>query len=474
MLRVVPLIALSALACRPASNPPNVIVVALDTLRADRLAAYGNTDGLMPNLDELTKDSVVFDHAYAQSTETLFSFGSLFTGRYPSEIGPSTYEWRVPKDMPVLAEVLGTYGYTSGAFVAGGHLAPSFGFDRGFDPYISAQRNFASLGATREPALTWMAETREPFFALVHGYDMHARYWKPSPLGTPLPPDGLARTLTLLAKGSDMIIGDLATPEACLPILANGNTSVRLDEADPTDPNQLSCMEAQLVVDEESIQAVRGAYDGAARWVDAELGVFLAGLEEQGRLDDSWIFVLADHGESLGEDGGFGHRHTISDDVVHVPLIIRPPGGTPGRHVGGIVELTDVTATILAIAGAAAPAHLRGSSLLPVFEGADRTDRKLALTESWAQAMRITSDRGTHLTFEGVGWDNPTWASLLAWAPANGPSLRRSDVTDDAELDQLRGDLIAFRSALEPAPAAKAIRDPKYKEALRTGGYWSP
>jgi hypothetical protein len=274
--------------------------------------------------------------------------------------------------MPVLAEVLGTYGYAAGAFVAGGHLAPTFGLDRGFDPYVVSERNFASLGATREPALEWMADAREPFFALVHGYDMHARYWKPSPLGTPLPPEGLARTLTLGAKGSDMIIGDLATPEACLPILANGNTRVRLDETDPSDPNQASCMEAQVPVDDATIESVRGAYDGAARWVDAELGLLLAGLEEQGRLDDSWIFVLADHGESLGEDGGFGHRHTISDDVVHVPLIVRPPGGTTGRHVGGIVELTDVTATILAIADAVPPAHLRGSSLLPVFDGTDR------------------------------------------------------------------------------------------------------
>ena len=299
------------------------------------------------------------------------SFGSFFTS-LPSEIGPSTYEWRVPKEMPVLAEVLGTYGYAAGAFVAGGHLAPTFGLDRGFDPYVVSERNFASLGATREPALEWMADAREPFFALVHGYDMHARYWKPSPLGTPLPPEGLARTLTLGAKGSDMIIGDLATPEACLPILANGNTRVRLDETDPSDPNQASCMEAQVPVDDATIESVRGAYDGAARWVDAELGLLLAGLEEQGRLDDSWIFVLADHGESLGEDGGFGHRHTISDDVVHVPLIVRPPGGTTGRHVGGIVELTDVTATILAIADAVPPAHLRGSSLLPVFDGTDR------------------------------------------------------------------------------------------------------
>jgi arylsulfatase A-like enzyme len=474
MVRFVPLVALSALACRTPPTPPNVIVVVLDTLRADRLAAYGNTEGLMPNLEELTKDSLVFDHAYAQSTETMFSFGSFFTGRYPSEIGPSTYEWRVPEDMPVLPEVLGTYGYATGAFVAGGHLIPSFGFDRGFDPYVCAQRNFASLGATRDSALGWMAETREPFFALVHGYDMHARYWKPSPLGTPLPPEGLARTLTLLAKGSDMIVGDLATPEGCLPILANGNTSVRLDEIDPTDPNQLSCMEAQLVVDEESLHAVRGAYDGAARWVDAQLGLLLAGLEEQGRLDDSWIFVLSDHGESLGEDGGFGHRHTISDDVVRVPLIVRPPGGTTARRVGGIVELTDVTATILAIAGAASPAHLRGSSLLAVVDGAERTERRLALTESWAQAMRITSDRGTHLTFEGVGWDNPTWASLLAWAPAKGPSLRRSDVSDEAELERLRGEMIAFRNGLEPPPASSAIRDPRYKEALKKGGYWSP
>ena len=260
----------------------------------------------MPNLEELTKDSVVFDHAYAQSTETLFSFGSFFTGRYPSEFGPSTYEWRVPKEMPVLAEVLGTYGYAAGAFVAGGHLAPTFGLDRGFDPYVVAERNFASLGATREPALEWMADAREPFFALVHGYDMHARYWKPSPLGTPLPPEGLARTLTLGAKGSDMIIGDLATPEARLPILANGNTRVRLDETDPSDLNQAACTDAQVPVDDATIQSVRGAYDGAARWVDAELGLLMAGLEEQGRLDDSWIFVLADHGESLGEDGGLG------------------------------------------------------------------------------------------------------------------------------------------------------------------------
>jgi arylsulfatase A-like enzyme len=472
MLRLVPLVALTAGACQPAPKPPNVIVVAIDTLRADRLAACGNSDGLMPNLEELTRDSVVFDHAYAQSTETLFSFGSFFTGRYPSEIGPATYEWRVPKDMPMLAEVLGTYGYAAGAFVAGGHLAPSYGFDRGFQPYFSTKGDFASFGATRDPALAWTADTEGPFFAFVHGYDMHARYWKPSPLGTAPPPKGLVRTLTLSAKGTNMIVGARATPDGCLPILANGNTRVRLDEADPTDPNQASCIAAQVPLPEGAIHTLRGAYDGAARWVDAELGLLLAGLEEQGRLDDSWIFVLADHGESLGEDGDFGHRQTIDDDVVQVPLIVRPPGGTTARHVGGVVELTDVTATILAIAGALPPAHLRGSSLLSVFDGADRAERKLALTESWAQAMRITSDRGTHLTFEGIGWDNPTWASLLAWAPANGPALRRSDVPDEAELDRLRRDLIAVRSALEPAPMP--IRDPSYKEALRTGGYWSP
>ena len=83
------------------------------------------------------------------------------------------------------------------------------------------------------------------------------------------------------------------------------------------------------------------------------------------------------------------------------------------------------------------------------------------------------SDGATAPGDRGYGrWDNPTWASLLTWAPATGPSLRGSDVADEAELDRLRGDLIAVRSALEPAPTP--IRDPKYKEALRTGGYWSP
>jgi arylsulfatase A-like enzyme len=474
MLRVVPLVALSVFACRPPPRTPNVIVIALDTLRADRLAAYGNTDGLMPNLEELTKDSVVFDHAYSQSTETLFSFGSMFTGRYPSEIGPSTYDWRVPNDMPMLAEILRTYGYEAAAFVAGGQLTPVFGLERGFDPYITASRNFASLGATRDPGLEWIAKAREPFFALVHGYDMHARYWKPSPLGSELPDDGMARTLTLLGKGSDMVIDDFATPERCLPILANGNTRVRLDEIDGTDPQQSACLDAQVRLDPDVTVALRASYDGAARWADAELGLLLAGLEEQGRFDDSWIFVLADHDESLGEDGGFGHRHNITDDVVHVPLIIRPPGGTSARHVSGIVELTDVTATILAIAEATPPAHMRGKSLLSNFDGADRTARTLALTESWAQAVRITSERGTHLTFEGIAWDNPAWADLLAWAPADGPAFRRSSVPDDAELDRLRSDLIAFRAGLEPAPAATTPHDARYKEALRKGGYWSP
>jgi uncharacterized sulfatase len=462
------------LACQEPQSSPNVIVIALDTLRADRIAAYGNGDGLTPNIDELATDSLVFDHAYSQSTETVFSFGSFFTGRYASEVGPATYEWRVPKDMPVLAEVLRTYGYDAAAFVAGGPLGRASSLGRGFEPYESAERDFASLGATRGPALAWMAEAQAPFFALVHGYDMHGRYWKPSPLGSALPPPGLARTLTLLGKGAEMIVGDLATPLGCLVVLANGNTRIRLDEADRNDPSQSTCLDAQVPVDDATVAALRAAYDGAARWVDAEVGILLAGLEEQGRFDDSWIFVLADHGESLGEDGDFGHRHSIGDDVVHVPLIVRPPGGTEGRHVGGLVELTDLTATILAIAGAAPPAHLRGTSLLPVLDGADGIGRAFALTESWAQATRITSDRGTQLTFEGVGWDNPTFADLLAWAPAGGTALRLSVAPDAAELDRLRGELIALRSRLEPAPPAEARGDKRYKEALRKGGYWSP
>jgi hypothetical protein len=117
---------------------------------------------------------------------------------------------------------------------------------------------------------------------------------------------------------------------------------------------------------------------------------------------------------------------------------------------------------------------MRGKSLLPIFDGADRTDRTLALTESWAQAVRITSERGTQLTFEGIAWDNPTWADLLAWAPAGGPSFRRSSVPDDGELDRLRNDLITYRAGLEPAPVTTTPRDARYKEALRTGGYWSP
>jgi hypothetical protein len=319
-----------------------------------------------------------------------------------------------------------------------------------------------------------MAEADAPFFALVHSYDMHARYWKPSPLGSVVPELGLARSLVLQATSAELVIDGRVTPQGCFPILANGNARIRIDEDDPAEPLIAECLAAQVPASESDLAAVRDAYDGAARWADAQLGVLLAGLEEQGRLADSWIVVLADHGESLGEDGTFGHRHTIADDVVHVPLLVRPPGGVPGRHVGGVAELTDVTATLLAIAGAQAPSGLRGISLLPAIDGADGVGREHAITESWAQATRITSARGTYLAFEGLGWDNPTWSELLRWAPAGGPSLRASRVDDRGELERLRAELLAWRLSVPVAPRPTSTPDPRYEEALRTSGYWTP
>jgi len=178
---------------------PNIILISLDTLRADRV---GGPDGLTPNLDLLAQESWTFRKTYAQSTETLFSHASVFSGRYPSELSTVDYHFSYPDNIPTMAQVLRLYGYKTGGSVAGGHLSPAFGLGQGFDHYAGPEE-WGSLWHTAPAALGWVdGLNNEPFFLFLHGYDTHSRYLKPSPVGymyasmtPPGPGQGLVRSI---------------------------------------------------------------------------------------------------------------------------------------------------------------------------------------------------------------------------------------------------------------------------------------
>lgn len=461
------------------SSRPPVILVSLDTLRADHLGAWGDTRGLTPNLDRFAAESFVFDNAWSQANETVFSHASLFTSRYPSELGELTYQFHLPTTYPTLATVLGVYGYTTAAFVAGGHLDPAFGIGAGFQTF-TVPREWGCLYHTVPPALAWLDQAgSEPFFLMVHGYDAHARYLKPSPLGhayaNPLY-QGAGRKMALTVLGVNSIFGDRAFPAR------EAERAVDFRELKLMGPRTQANLQALSADPEggmfpftaEDHAYLRGVYAGAVAYGDAFFGLFMAGLEQRGLLDRALIVVMSDHGESLGENGLYNHRYSLTDADTHVVLMIRPPGGVAG---GGrsheLVGLMDVMPTLLDVAGADLPAGTQGRSLVPLMEGGPWEPRPAMFTEG---ALRMITARSSdaRLTFYGAAADSPFLADLLEAASLDGPFYEPSPGMSAAAGQALKGALLDWRSRVQVQKSQSTDVDPALIQALHERGYWGP
>ncbi len=189
-----------------------------------------------------------------------------------------------------------------------------------------------------------------------------------------------------------------------------------------------------------------GLYDGSVAWADAALGMFLGGLEERDLLDRVWLVVLSDHGHELGEHGSFHHRFALSDATLHVPLLIRPPGGLAApRVVSELVDLIDIAPTLTAIAGASPPPRVRGQAL---WSGGDwqTPTRSESFAEGRLRLLSVRSETGTRLTAEGLSIDHPDLIPLLEAAPPGSPALRLEGA--EAEAQALPHALVRWRNEL--------------------------
>ena len=426
------------LACTGSTpKPAGILVISLDTLRADRLGAYGSTTGLTPNLDRFAAQSVVFEDAYAQANETLYSHAALFTGRDPSQLAPLDLNFRIPAEVPTLAGIFRDAGWDTAGFVAGGHLSKVFELNRGFATYDD-QSGWGSLHDTGPKALHWL-DTRNstrPFLLFVHAYDTHDRYLKPTPFGYAFADPaqtGLGADLARQVGGVSQVLDNFYEESQDFvekfsldhPRFDRGRG---IQTADPT-VKSLSEADKKLLV---------ASYDGAVAWMDACFGLFMAGLAQRGLLDQLTIVVLSDHGEELGEEGVFHHRYSLTDATTHVPLMVRLPDGK-GRRVAGLVGLVDVGPTLLAWAG------LRGMesgiSWVGALKGETIPGRDFVVSEG---ALRLLSVRGpqARLTLEGFRTHNPYTAAVVAVAPVDGRAVRFTG--DASALPALRQDLVNF------------------------------
>ncbi len=331
-----------AVAHLPEAKPgsPNILLIVVDTLRADHLASYGYNRQTSPTLDRLAKQGVVFESAFATSSWTLPSHASLVTGRYAYEHGAE--EDPLDSRYPTIAEALRDRGYRTAAFSAN-HLwfNRSRGFGRGFlhfeDYFNTLQdmilRTFWGRKLTRlvliplglnnllmlKPAavvtdstLDWVRRNPgRPFFAFLNYFDVHDPYLPPRPYRS------------RFSGGRD--VGGLL------------NEFQR-----PTPP----------VLTSEQLQSEIDAYDGAIAYVDDQIERLLKGLEEQGMSDNTIVIVTSDHGEAFGENGLLLHRNALYRSVVHVPLIIRWRGRVPaGVRVTPSVTNASLPATVMELLG---------------------------------------------------------------------------------------------------------------------------
>jgi arylsulfatase A-like enzyme len=345
----------------PPWRPPDLIVISIDTLRADHLPTYGYARPTAPRIDELAAQSMVFERAYSVAPHTLPSHTSLFTGLYPGRHGVLDRGDTLAPDVGTLAEMLAAQGYQTAAFTNCYFLMPEFRIDRGFALHdfahdIESPRNAA---ATNRAVLSWVdALGPQPFFLFVHYFDVHSK-WDELPYDAP-------------EEYRRAFAGDAPAGFRT----GDGEVSATrwLVRQNRQGPN----------LSEEEVRYLQRLYDAAIAYTDGQVGVLLDGLAERGRLDHAIVILTADHGEEFGEHGRFLHTQVYDEDL-RVPLLVSLPemrGGpgptcrprtspaavAPGR-TDAMVQNVDVLATIADCLALEPPAGVQGRSFLAALGG---------------------------------------------------------------------------------------------------------
>jgi arylsulfatase A-like enzyme len=315
----------------PGTQGSNVILVSIDTLRPDHLGCYGYPKPTSPNIDRLARESVLFRTAIAHAPSTTPSHASIFTSLIPARhLALRAFGAAISPGAVTMAEHLQRAGYRTVSYNGGGQVSAAYGFDRGFETYES--RPGASFREIVAEATRWLdAHEGERFFMFLHTYEVHAPY----------APD--ARHLALFDAD---YAGELPS-----------ETSPRL---------LIEINDGKRQVTPRDIEHIVATYDAEIRSMDEGMGGLVDRLR-RGGLDRRTLLVFtSDHGEEFGEHGQIGkHSHTLYDEVLRVPLVLRfPDRAHAGRSVREPVRGVDIMPTVLEVLGLKAPNGLDGASVL--------------------------------------------------------------------------------------------------------------
>ncbi len=471
---------------------PHVIVVSIDGLRADRCHFEGNPRPTTPNLDILAQNGVHLSAAFSQSNESLLSHAALLTGRYPSEISPiDPISYRVPEQILTLPEALSAVGYDTAAFVAGGHVRSELGLAQGFALWEQASE-FGSFFETVPQALAWMKERTDtrPFFALVHGYDVHRPYAHEHVFYHPFDADyeGPMEALVTQRNATERIYRGTYYPQLDWPKLTHQTGMVF---SDPSLYTQLVAGNAGLgtPLNPADIDHMVAHYDSGVLAADTWVGLLVDGLVEQDLWEETVVLIVSDHGEDLQTHGFTNHRPVVYDSTTRVPWLVAGgalPEAWRGREITELVDAVDLTATVMALAESVPPAGTRGRDALASLRG-KASEPKWVLQQGvlGQLALRTQTNR---LVFSGRHPSDADFEQVLTHAPiGQGAFVLTDPLTDPQEqlnllakpteedlsrAEELRATMVERWRVLEQASRPAQPPSPALKKLLAEGGYW--
>jgi len=391
---------------------PNLLVVTIDTLRADHVGAYGYQGAETPALDDLARRGTRFENMLSPVPLTGPAHASIFTGQYPPVHGVrDNVAFTLSGRHATLASILEANGYDTAAFVGGFPVAAAYGFGRGFRHYNEDfhPAPVGSQGAERpgnevaDRAVEWLVRARRaPFFAWVHFYDPHDPYTPPAPYDA---------------------------------------------------------------------RFAGRPYDGEVAFADAQLGRVLEALRTAGRERNTIVAVLADHGEALGDHGEATHGILVYQATLHVPFVLAGPGIKPGASVRPRASLVDVLPTLLGLLGVARPADLAGRDLRPALDG-----RSLASAPVYAESLfgRLTCRWSPLRAWVNEDWKLVQGTAPELFDLARDPYEKRDMAAEEPQ--RVERMLAALQAAVRRmAPAGDSARastlSPEQEERLRSLGY---
>ena len=420
--------ALAGLSAEPpaAETRPNILLITVDTLRADHLSCYGYHLKTSPIIDELARDGVRFENAYSPIPLTGPSHTSLFTSRFPQEHGARINGYAVPKDSKWLSlpQILRRFGYRNAAFVSAWPLTSRLThLDRWFDRYDEdLSRKYQVFNSSRYAedvtplAVSWLEENRAgPFFLWVHYFDPHSPY---------------------------NLREDFAEPES------SGHPNSTREPLNREMANRIK------------------KYDSEIGYADFHIGKLLARLDKLGVQESTLVVLTSDHGESLGEHGYVGHGRQLTQGIVRIPMIMRYPARLPaGKVIPGNVSLLDATPMILDLA-------LGGQTYRELPTSFAGRSQAAAMTGQ----ERIPQRPIRYITFAGKkGW-MPRWLSHMWVSPDEGP-LRVGQSLGSQKMvwDPTGRSLSVFNIDEDPfemSPLVLSHKDAQYSATARPLGQW--